>query len=86
MALSETAQLQIRISAQNAAGAVLGQVNQQFGQLQNTVMKVGSAIAGAFAIRDVLQTTERFTKDLDALTDAMGLSGAQASSWNYQAR
>lgn len=86
MALSETAQLQIRISAQSSAGAVLSQVEKQFGSLQSTVAKVATAIAGAFAIRDVLQTTERFTKDLDALADAMGLSGAQASSWNYQAR
>ena len=86
MALSETAQLQIRISAQNAAGAVLGQLNQQFGSLQSTVMRVGAAIAGAFAARDVLQSVERFTHDLDALGDAMGLSGVDASKWNIQAR
>lgn len=86
MALSETAQLAIQISAKNSAGAVLGQVERQFGSLQNSIVKVGAAIASAFAVRDVIDSTRRFAHDLDALRDAMGASGEQASRWNFQAR
>ena len=86
MALSEQANLLIRISATNAAGATLTQMNQQFGQLQSTVLRVAAAIGSAFALRDVLDTTRRFTHDLDALRDAIGASGAEASAWNFQAR
>lgn len=84
--LSEQADLIVKISAQNATGAVMGQLNRQFDDLKGTVLKLGAALVSAFAIRDVVDTTRAFAHDIDTLRDALGATAEQASKWNYQAR
>ena len=86
MALSEHADLLIRLNAQNNATKAFGQLSGQLDGLMNTAKRVAGVVAAAFALREVIDATQRWGVELDSLHDTLGLSGADAAAWNYQAR
>src|SRR3990167_10409257 len=87
MAISETANLLVKISADTAgAKAGIGALKGQLDGFGSTVMRVGAALAGAFALREVIRSTQQWGDQLDSLNDALGLSGDEAAKWAYQAR
>src|SRR3989338_9030515 len=86
-ALSETANLLIKVSADTAsAKAGIAGIKGQLDGFGSTVAKVAAGLAGAFALRDVIRSTQQWGEQLNDLHDALGLSGAEAARWAYQAR
>jgi len=50
------------------------------------VAKVATLLGSAFALRDVINTTQQWGLALDNLHDTLGLSGDAAAKWTFQAR
>ncbi|MCR4339374.1 MAG: phage tail tape measure protein [Gemmatimonadaceae bacterium] len=87
MAANIQTNLLLKVSA-DIAGAKngLGTLSNQINGLGSTVAKVAGLIGGAFALRDVIATTQQWGLQLDNLHDTLGLSGDAAAKFNYQAR
>ena len=84
---ASTSELLIKISADaSASKAAFAQLNQHMSNLENTVKRVGAAIVTGLALRDVIQTTRQWGKELDLLNDVMGVGGAQAARYAVQAK
>ena len=81
--MAETSELKILISATNRSGAAFSQMNQQLDGLKNAAIRVGAALAGAFALKDVIDTTRRYSDEINLLVDNFGMGAEQASKFNY---
>lgn len=86
MALSETSELLIKLSAQNNTAAAFGKLSNQLDGIKSAALKVAGVLAGAFAFRDVIASTRQWNSDLDNLHDTLGVTGQAAAALNYQAQ
>lgn len=77
--------LKISTDTSNATKG-LGQLKGSLDGINSTIAKVAAGIASAFALRDVINSTQAWANQLDNLHDTLGLSGDEAAKWNYQAR
>ena len=87
MASNIQTNLLLKVSA-DTANAVkgLGTLKGSIDGIGSTVAKVAGLFGSAFALRDVINTTQQWAASLDNLHDTLGLSGDAAAKWNYQAR
>lgn len=86
MALSETSNLLVRISAQNETAKAFDEFKRGIDGIASTAVKAAAAVAGALAFRDVIDSTRRMGDEIDTLRDNFGLTARQASQLNFQAR
>jgi TP901 family phage tail tape measure protein len=86
MALSETANLIIKLSAQNATQAAFTQVNHSLDALKSAALKVAGPVAAALAFKEIISGTREWGMQLDKLQDDLGVTASEASQLNYVAR
>lgn len=78
--------LLIKIAAQNAATGAIAGLQKDLNGLKGTVLQVGAALAGAFAVKSIIDTTEQWGEAVKALQAETGLSAESASRLNFVAQ
>lgn len=82
MALSESAKLAIKISAENTTDRAFNQLGSQLGRLKTAALALGGALASGLALQNLVEETRRWGEELDMLTDNLGVSAEQAGQLN----
>src|SRR5438874_781731 len=83
-AMSE--ELKVILTAQNQTTAAFASFSKDLNSLKNDVLKVAGAIAGALAIRDVIQTTTSWAEAVRKVQQVTGLTAEQASRLSFAAK
>src|SRR5712691_3276066 len=76
-------QLLIKIAAQNATQQAFGQLDASLGKLKAQVIAVGAAIAGSLVLRDIVDSTRQWGREVDQLRDQLGGTAEQMSALNF---
>lgn len=84
MAINE--ELQIILKASNQTSAAFTSLNKDLNGLKDTAIKVGSALLGAFALRDVINTMDQTVDTVRQLQSVTGLTAQDASRLSFAAK
>src|SRR5690242_14062094 len=83
MALSETAQLLIRVSAQNSASAALTGLHNELSNLKTKILEVGAAFGVGLGFKSIIDGTRQWADQTKALQNELGVTAESASRLNY---
>lgn len=75
--------LQIVLSAQNQTNAAFEALNKNLNDLKSLALKVGAAIGGALAIKEVISSTTEWADQVKELQSVTGATAEQASRLNF---
>lgn len=86
MALTEEARLRLTIEAQNRTAKGVAEIQRSLEGLGRTVKQVATAFVSWRAMRDVIETTQKWGQETRTLSNTLGISADEASHFNAVAR